>query len=137
VASNNIDPLEKMYIDSEINKLKRGELSQLEDKIDSLTRALVETKASLITQAILTQILFKAVDPTPKKLVNNFIFQMDSALSYLRGRLSEEAIPEDAFRDWYSDMRKRLSNILTAPELDSLLPPSSSWEKLLPIPGLD
>ena len=124
---------EEFLFERHLDEIKE-EIALLNDKIDSLTRALVETKASLITQSILSQILWKAVKPHPKTTVDKLTNPLSDSLSYLRGRLSEDAIPEDAFSDWYSDLRNRLSSILTPSELDSLLPVSSPWGKLLPFP---
>lgn len=129
MENNDVGSLEKLYINRRIEDFRQSDLSPLENKIDLLTRALVETKAFQITQAILLQAFLQKIKLS--KSLDSLIFELNGAISYLRGRLFEGAIPENAFREWYSDVRKRLSTILTSSDLDVLLPSPSPWEKFL------
>jgi hypothetical protein len=55
----------------------------------------------------------------------------------LRGKLTEEAIPEDAYKDWIKDARKRLSGIAGAEGADSLILSYSDWGKIIGLPGIE
>jgi len=125
------DPVYK-YIDDKINELKQEYLHPLSDRLDSLTGALLTVRAFLVSQSVLTQAERYGVPVDSNVLVS----QLQSALSTLYGRLAEQALPEDAYAKWKTDVRKRLSNIFTPQQVDALVPASSSWEEIIRISNL-
>ena len=118
MVDNNINPLEKIYIDSEIKRLKREYIDPIQDKIDSLTATIVDMRALLVSQYINSK-------------VNRFGFsnavaqELTNALSTLRGRLAAKALPEDEYAKWRADIRKRLSSLRTPQQAEALTP--SCW----------
>ena len=123
MVDNNINPLEKIYIDSEIKRLKQEYLHPMEEKIDLLTATIVDMRALLVSQYINSK-------------ANRFGFsnavarELQNALSTLRGRLAEKALPEDAYAKWRTDIRKRLSSIITPQQMEALMQ-TSSWEEII------
>lgn len=110
-------------------------IAEIQEQIIGLQRALIEVKVSFISQIIyfnsFTTFNF------PQNIRDNLTNELNSTLSHLRGRLSEGAIPEDAFEDWRKDIRKRLSHIFTSQQVDSLIPSSSEWLNLLGVQGTE
>jgi len=118
----------------------------LDDKISGVQRALVELRAFTITRNIVSDLSMRIVwkslteevyDEDMARERNAIANELRVALASLRGRLGEGGIPEDAFKDWTKDARKRLSGIVGREEAESLIPSTSDWGKIIGLSGLD
>ncbi|OGN96517.1 MAG: hypothetical protein A2Z77_07625 [Chloroflexi bacterium RBG_13_51_36] len=123
----------------EIRDLKER-IGVLDDRVSGVQRALVEFKALNISQTISNNLWMKGVgvylnegtaDNDTAEKYNEITSELRVALASLRGKLAEEAIPEDAYKDWIKDARRRLSKIVGANEADSLIGGSYDWGKII------
>ena len=121
-------------------------LGLLDDKVSGVQRALVELRAFLISRVTASNLSWKIVwkclsegeyDEDMARQHNAILSELRVALASLRGRLAEEAMPEDALRYWVRDARKRLSDIVGREEAESLIPSSSDWGKIIGLAGLE
>jgi len=130
----------------EIEKIRGLEerIGLLDDKVSGVQRALVELRAVVVSECIhynwMLKVLRKCVSgagewDTMVKKHDRIVTELNIALASLRGKLSEEAIPEDAYKDWVKDARKRLSGIVGSDKADFLVGPSFDWEKIIGFPG--
>jgi len=129
----------------EIEEIKER-IALLGDEVIGLQRALVESKAFNISQNICLKLVVENLRDYLSEVTefedmlkgtNRIATELNLALASLRGKLTEEAIPEDAYKYWVKDARRRLSSILSRGEVDSLIPLSSSsdWGKIIGFPG--
>jgi len=139
------DAEEFLYYGRRLKEIKE-EMALLDDKVSGVQRALVEFRAFNISRSILsnlmTEIIWRWLDEGDRdndmvRKHNEIGSELRVALASLRGKLAEEAVPEDAFKYWIKDARKRLSGIVGAEEADSLIPSSYDWGKIIGLPGLE
>jgi hypothetical protein len=132
-------------IKEEIGEIEER-LGLLDDKVSGVQRALVEFRALIITRGISsdswTKIFWKwldegSCDEDMAREHNAILNELRLALASLRGKLAEEAIPEDAYKAWRRDARKRLSEIVGAKEADSLIGGSNDWGKIIGLPDIE
>lgn len=128
----------------EIEEIIEERIGLLDDRLNGVQRALVEFRAVIVSEYIhynsMLKILRKCISgagewDTMVKEHDRIVTELNVALASLRGKLSEEAIPEDAHKDWVKDARKRLSGILGSDKADFLVGPSFDWEKIIGFPG--
>ena len=131
----NDEPLDIPYayidsrIESKIRELRENDFDPLQREIEALQRAVVEIKASLITQVIYLDCLSDSRFPREK--LDLLKFELQSALSHLRGKLEAEELPDKAVQAWRSNVRSKLKHILTPQVLDALVSSSSSWDEII------
>ncbi len=128
----------------ELNEIK-DRIGLLDGEVTGVQRAIVELKAYTISQGIQLKFMMefyreymsggrKNINMAEKH--NEIVIELNVALASLRGKLAEEAIPEDAYKYWKKDARKRLSRIVGAEEANSLIA-SVDWEKIIGFPDLE
>lgn len=138
------DAQEFLRRNGELEEIKER-IGLLDDNVTGVQRAIVELKAFNISQSIHVKLMMQAYREyiSGGSEYNNIIekhhdivIELNLALASLRGKLAEEAIPEDAYKYWIKDARKRLSRIVGAEEANSLVG-SSDWGKIIGFPGLE
>jgi hypothetical protein len=120
------DKLDDLFKESKRIDGLEQEIRLLQEQVIGIQRILVETKAISLAGHIEADTLFGDLDIKAKKSVHS---RLSNAVSALRGRLTEEAIPEDAYDSFCADLRLRLQSVFTSAQIDSLLSSSDSWKK--------
>ena len=129
----------------EIKEIKER-IELLDDKINGVQRALVECRAVCLSQYIHFNWMLKILrlcstgEGEWVKMIKEHdkaVIGLNYALASLRGKLSEEAIPEDAYKYWEKAARKGLSRIVGAENANSLIAESSDWGKIIGFLGLE
>ena len=146
------DDMAEEFIDR-LNKIIDDRIGPLEYSILDMQRAMVDLRAYLISQKICTdsqiRYLTNCIHLRPEdmkiqlqELIRKhdiIVNELNNAFSFLRGKLTEEAIPEDAYRYWLEDVRKRLlgTGILTSQEVNQLISTSLVWETIIGFHSLE
>ena len=120
------DDLERLFNnDKRITNLEQ-DVRLLQEQVISIQRVLVEIGARTLADSIIGDQLFKDLDTRTQRTIRD---RIRSAISTLRGRLGEDAIPEDAYNDFCASVRLGLQSIFTSEQIDSLMSVSSAWKK--------
>ena len=138
MGNENFEPLfddinSQMYIDKQINELKEYYIEPLENKIESLQGSVVELKASLVSQTIYFNAFLDKNFSHKTKLIS----VLNGTLEKLRGRLEENAPPEEAYDKWLSDIERGLSGIFTKEAIKEFISSSASWKDIIGFPRVE
>ena len=119
------------------------DVTALQDQVIALQRAIVELKASYFSRAVsadyeafyLNHLLHLNPQDKPVRDDRSSISTaLNISLSLLRGKLSEEALPEDAYKAWVDDVRQRLTGIFNPSTMNSYFSQFPLWEKIMGFP---
>jgi hypothetical protein len=131
-CENNADSADRYLevyrnIDGKIASLKE-EIALLQEQVIGLQRIAVESRIQLFNEYMPHMLLCRNLDPTTQKALRK---GLDTALSVLRGKLDEGALPEDAYVSWLVNIRSKLSIMFNTSQIDSLLQGFFSWQKMI------
>ena len=124
--------VDKLYNELNIEELRKDDVKSLREKVDLLHRALVDIKATQVAQNILAEV--HSTYGVDEGKVLELTRQLEIALSVMRSRLRETSIPEDAYLKWRMEIRHLLRKVVSAEQLDILIPRSFSWDELFTPP---
>lgn len=112
------------YIDEQVSeaivRLRTELLDQilpLESKIDMVLSLLVETKALILSQNIVNMLLHAEKRDEAKQIMA----VLQAEVEHLRGRLKEFGDPLQAYADWHSRCRERITPPFAPQETADLL----------------
>jgi hypothetical protein len=119
------------YIDKQIADAKQ-EVYNLQNQVVALQRVLVESRAAQFTERVCESALVRKANK-PRTTARSLAL----ALSNLRGRLAEDAFPDEAYATWLQDIRKRLLRIFKPQDVESLLYESFPWKDVIGFQDVD
>ncbi len=134
MATENVDPVYSYidrYIDTALQSMKDN-IQCLQEQVLGLQRTAVRSRAVLLSQRIaqhrsVAPLSVSAADDS-RRAYKDTMDGVNDALATLRGRLAEEALPEDAYSGWLLDVRTKLLAILKPADVDDILSGSAAWE---------
>jgi hypothetical protein len=108
-----------------------NEITLLQEQVIKLQRILVQDRAYSAYLDIIQDNILRILKTDRPRTSKSLHIKLYATYNKLKGKLSEDAIPEDAYKDWLTETSAQLRSVFTPDQVTALIRKYYDWAELI------